>query len=196
MLARPFARVALVLVVLGPIACSAINPKYRDSGPSRARANVPAGVFAPGRWSAEMAGTPPSDRGATVPIGGVVTFEVDVSPVRDSAQMVFLVPRYRPAPGGDVDAPSPRSDVLRPRPAGRSNGVTRDVVRVMPSDVWIDEGAVSFHLPSAMGWQHVRCRLARNADSFIWEGPCVAGDGLTAVRLMLAVPQVATKAGG
>lgn len=195
--ARSLVRTTLALAVLGPLAC-AINPVHRssDTGSSRARANVPAGLFAPGRWNAEMAGTPPANRSATVPIGGVMEFEVEVTPLRDSAQLVFLVPSYQPALGNDVDMSSPRADVLRPRPIQRANGVSRQVTRRMPTDVWIDDDVMSFSLSSAMGWQHVRCRLERNTQSSIWEGPCLANDGITAVRIMLAVPRSGAKAEG
>ena len=194
--ARSFARVTLVVAMLGPIAC-AINPKYQShDGASRAPANVRGGLFAPGRWNGELAGTPPSNRDATVPIGGVMEFEVEVATVRDSAQLVFLMPVYRPAPGRDVDVPSPRVDPLQPRPVTRSTAMSRDIVRTLPTDVWVDEDVMTFALPRAIGWEHVRCRLVRNTESSIWEGPCLASDGFKAVHLMLALPQHAAKSNG
>jgi hypothetical protein len=193
--ARSFTGATLAFIALAPLACSAINPRYREhDDQSHARANVPSGLLAPGRWTAEMAGTPPAH--ARLSVGGVVEFEVEVTPVRDSAQLVFLVPRYVPAPGPDVDEPSPQADVLRPRWIVRSNATSRQVVRMLPTDVWIDDGVMQLSLPNAMGWSHVRCRLVRNTTSSIWEGPCLASDGLTAVRLMLALPQAAPKSDG
>ena len=167
---RP-SHVVLALLVLSSAGC--VSAAARQRAAQLAPANMPGGVFKRGIWSGQMIGAPPPEIDPMVPMREL-PFEVNVSPVRDSAQLTFVFPA--------------RATFNNAYGAG-----TRP--RIRPFDVTVDDDLLLFQLPWALGWQNVLCRLERNPATGMWDGPCTTREGQKAVALVLALPLAETAQG-
>ena len=156
--------VLLALVALSPLGCMSAAARARAE--QTAPANMPGGVFKRGIWSGQMTGAPPPEIAPMAPMRELA-FQVDVSPVRDSAQLTLIFPA--------------RATFNNAYGAG-----TRP--RLRPYDVMLQDDLLIFQLPWAMGWQNVLCRLQRNPATSTWDGPCTTREGQKAVAMTLSLP--------
>ena len=160
---RP-SHVALALLAASSLGCTSAAARARAE--QSAPANMPGGVFKRGIWSGQMIGAPPPEIAPMAPMRELA-FQVDVSPVRDSAQLTLIFPA--------------RAAFNNAYGAG-----TRP--RLRPYDVMLQDDLLVFQLSWAMGWQNVLCRLERNAATSTWDGPCTTREGQKAVAMTLNLP--------
>jgi hypothetical protein len=178
---RRLLHVVIALAVLAPVACA--TAAQRERAQRMAPANAPGGVFAAGTWSAELVGAPPQLEYPSARMVRAMPFEVQVTPVRDSAAVTFLFGEQSVSfVVGAASAHPQRSQTSGP---GR-------MIRTRPQRLAIVEDAImTFTLPSAIGWKNLRCEL-RLTGAGTWDGPCLAEDGFRALSLSLGLRSAKT----